>query len=123
MASGVRGTGGRGSAITGASAEVRHNEIVAQIAQTGSITVADVCARYGVSEVTARNDLTALAEQGLVRRVRGGACSIDQLSNPSDPERRRSVRGRARHVLRFTKERASWESAVRTTTSSTPASS
>lgn len=99
MASGVRGSDRRRPAIAGASAEVRRNEIIARIAQTGSITVADVCARYGVSEVTARNDLTALAEQGLVRRVRGGACSIDQLSNPSYPERRRNVNAEAKRAI------------------------
>lgn len=36
-------------------------------------TVATISARLGVSEVTVRNDLNALADQGLIYRMRGGA--------------------------------------------------
>jgi DeoR/GlpR family transcriptional regulator of sugar metabolism len=37
-----------------------------------TLTVAELAALFGVSEVTIRSDLTVLARQGLVARVRGG---------------------------------------------------
>ena len=39
----------------------------------GLVSVPDLARRLGVSEMTVRRDLDALASQGLVRRVRGGA--------------------------------------------------
>jgi DeoR/GlpR family transcriptional regulator of sugar metabolism len=48
---------------------------------SGRLTLADLAARLGVSEMTVRRDLDQLQEQGLVRRVRGGAVALDV---PSD---------------------------------------
>lgn len=39
------------------------------------VSVAELGDRFGVSQVTARTDLHALAQRGLVRRIRGGAIS------------------------------------------------
>ncbi len=39
------------------------------------VSVAELGDRFGVSQVTARSDLHALAKRGLVRRIRGGAIS------------------------------------------------
>ncbi|MFC7384458.1 DeoR/GlpR family DNA-binding transcription regulator [Sphaerisporangium rhizosphaerae] len=41
-----------------------------------SVSVAELAARHGVSEMTIRRDLDELAQQGVVRRVRGGAQSL-----------------------------------------------
>ncbi|MEO3854011.1 DeoR/GlpR family DNA-binding transcription regulator [Acrocarpospora sp. B8E8] len=41
-----------------------------------SVSVAELAGRYGVSEMTIRRDLDELAQQGVVRRVRGGALSL-----------------------------------------------
>ncbi|ETK37906.1 decarboxylase [Microbispora sp. ATCC PTA-5024] len=41
-----------------------------------SVSVAELAATYGVSEMTIRRDLDELAQQGVVRRVRGGALSL-----------------------------------------------
>jgi DeoR/GlpR family transcriptional regulator of sugar metabolism len=41
-----------------------------------SVSVADLAAEHGVSEMTIRRDLDELAQQGVVRRVRGGALSL-----------------------------------------------
>ncbi len=41
-----------------------------------SVSVAELAARHGVSEMTIRRDLDELAQQGVVRRVRGGALSL-----------------------------------------------
>lgn len=41
-----------------------------------SVSVAELAARHGVSEMTIRRDLDELARQGVVRRIRGGAQSL-----------------------------------------------
>ncbi|WP_442935086.1 DeoR/GlpR family DNA-binding transcription regulator [Micromonospora sp. CPCC 206061] len=41
-----------------------------------SVAVAELATQYGVSEMTIRRDLDELAQQGVVRRVRGGALSL-----------------------------------------------
>lgn len=43
------------------------------IRERGVISVGEIARRFGVSEVTARNDLDVLARQGVVIRQRGGA--------------------------------------------------
>ncbi|MET7399390.1 DeoR/GlpR family DNA-binding transcription regulator [Dactylosporangium sp. NPDC005572] len=44
---------------------------------SGRLSLADLAERLGVSEMTVRRDLDQLQEQGLVRRVRGGAVALD----------------------------------------------
>ncbi|MFF5228542.1 DeoR/GlpR family DNA-binding transcription regulator [Dactylosporangium sp. NPDC000521] len=44
---------------------------------SGRLTLAELATRLGVSEMTVRRDLDQLQEQGLVRRVRGGAVALD----------------------------------------------
>src|SRR3954453_14124717 len=39
----------------------------------GAVTITDLQARFGVSPMTARRDLTVLAERGVARRTHGGA--------------------------------------------------
>ncbi|MFC5822501.1 DeoR/GlpR family DNA-binding transcription regulator [Nonomuraea insulae] len=41
-----------------------------------SVSVAELATEHGVSEMTIRRDLDELAQQGVVRRVRGGALSL-----------------------------------------------
>jgi DeoR/GlpR family transcriptional regulator of sugar metabolism len=41
-----------------------------------SVSVTELATTYGVSEMTIRRDLDELAQQGVVRRVRGGALSL-----------------------------------------------
>ncbi|MEZ4556103.1 MAG: DeoR/GlpR family DNA-binding transcription regulator [Caldilineaceae bacterium] len=53
--------------------EERRQVILADLARDGRVTVAELSRRFGVSEVTIRSDLQALAEQGLVVRTHGGA--------------------------------------------------
>lgn len=43
----------------------------------GTLAVAEVARRLGVSEVTIRSDLTALERQGKLRRIHGGAVLAD----------------------------------------------
>ncbi len=51
----------------------RRQEILARVNRDGRASVADLSQAFGVSEVTIRADLQALAESGLVLRTHGGA--------------------------------------------------
>jgi DeoR/GlpR family transcriptional regulator of sugar metabolism len=53
----------------------RRGEIAEFVRKEGKITIDEICARYDVSEMTARRDLQILAREGVVRRVHGGAIS------------------------------------------------
>ena len=53
--------------------EERRQEILDRINQAGRASVADLSQQFGVSEVTIRADLQALAERNLVVRTHGGA--------------------------------------------------
>jgi DeoR/GlpR family transcriptional regulator of sugar metabolism len=51
----------------------RRPELQALLAERGEASIADLAARFEVSEMTIRRDLEALEEEGAARRVRGGA--------------------------------------------------
>jgi DeoR/GlpR family transcriptional regulator of sugar metabolism len=46
------------------------------VRESGQVTVAELAARTGASDMTIRRDLEVLAEQGMVERYRGGARSV-----------------------------------------------
>src|SRR5690242_16269877 len=54
-------------------AEMRRAQILTFIKSKDFVRVTDLSAKFGVSEVTVRGDLDALAERGHIRRIRGGA--------------------------------------------------
>ena len=62
----------------------RHSVILELVNSVGRITVADLSAQLGVSEVTIRQDLTQLENQGFLKRVHGAATVLDS----EDPEHR-----------------------------------
>ncbi len=77
----------RGAAINGVGtlhdeanlpAEVRQQLAHELLEQRGFVRVRELSARFGVSTVTARNDLQALEERHLAQRVHGGAMPIDR---------------------------------------------
>jgi DNA-binding LacI/PurR family transcriptional regulator len=51
----------------------RRERIIEELRRTGSVTVRELAAQLGVTEITVRRDITALADRGLVTRVHGGA--------------------------------------------------
>jgi len=51
----------------------RHHKIVELVQQNSSVSVAEICNLFDVSEMTARRDLQELEREGLLRRVHGGA--------------------------------------------------
>jgi DeoR/GlpR family transcriptional regulator of sugar metabolism len=55
----------------------RRQNIVNALTAVGQLSVADLSTKFDVSEVTIRQDLQALADQGLLLRTRGGALSIN----------------------------------------------
>ncbi len=60
----------------------RRAEILRLLAREGTVQVADLATRYGVSEPTIRRDLEWMEREGLAQRVRGGAITISPLPPP-----------------------------------------
>jgi DeoR family fructose operon transcriptional repressor len=54
-------------------AEERQRQIVAALRESGTLRIGELTQLLDVSDETVRRDLTALQEQGLLRRTRGGA--------------------------------------------------
>ncbi|GAA3233652.1 DeoR/GlpR family DNA-binding transcription regulator [Actinocorallia longicatena] len=54
----------------------RLRTLIARLRTTEHVSVAELAAETGCSEMTIRRDLDQLAEQGVLRRVRGGAVSL-----------------------------------------------
>lgn len=61
----------------------RQRHILDLISRSQRVTVNQVVTTFSVSQATARRDLEALAEQGRVRRVHGGAIAV--RGAPSEP--------------------------------------
>jgi DeoR/GlpR family transcriptional regulator of sugar metabolism len=57
----------------------RRRQILDVIEKVGQLSVAALSAQFDVSEVTIRQDLQALSEQGLLLRTRGGALSTNTM--------------------------------------------
>jgi len=62
------------------ASEQRYQRILEFIAQKPSVSVADLAANLGVSDMTIRRDLTSLEGLGLVLRIHGGAVSARRRS-------------------------------------------
>lgn len=78
------------------SAEDRHRAILENLEKKSTVSVAELSAELGVSEVTIRADLTQLEGAGKLRRVRGGAVSITRTVLMSYPEERITINQRAK---------------------------
>lgn len=62
------------------SQETRQRQMCAMIAQKGETSIQDLVERFGVSGMTIRRDLQALADQGKVIRTHGGAAMAERVS-------------------------------------------
>jgi len=62
----------------------RKEEIRQLVYETGGVTTAELCARFGVSEATIRRDLEDLDATGALQRVHGGAVRHSSLA-PEPP--------------------------------------
>lgn len=65
------------SVNTRASTVSRRNQILDMISQDSQVYVDELSKRFGVSEVTIRNDLDQLEQKNLLIRARGGAMKIE----------------------------------------------
>jgi DNA-binding LacI/PurR family transcriptional regulator len=69
----------------------RRERLMEELRAHGAITVRDIAAKLGVSELTIRRDVNILADEGLVSRVHGGATLRSPLdrsaaaARPSSP--------------------------------------
>jgi DeoR/GlpR family transcriptional regulator of sugar metabolism len=61
-------------------ASMRQERIRQLVEERGGVRVADVAVELGVSDMTVRRDIAALARRGLVARVHGGATATDGRS-------------------------------------------
>ncbi len=59
-------------------AEQRRRRIVEALAQQGSVRVAALSRKLGVTEETVRRDLDSLGRAGKLRRIHGGALALDE---------------------------------------------
>lgn len=60
--------------------EERYSMILEQVRKNKSVKLSELCELLSASESTVRRDLTALDERGLIKKVHGGAMSIDENS-------------------------------------------
>jgi DeoR/GlpR family transcriptional regulator of sugar metabolism len=56
----------------------RQKQILSLLSKQGRLSVAEICEQFSISEATARRDLEALAGQGRLQRVHGGAIHVEQ---------------------------------------------
>jgi DeoR/GlpR family transcriptional regulator of sugar metabolism len=88
------------------SQEERRQHVLRLLETRDSVHVAELAEAFSVSEVTIRSDLSALAQQGLVARVRGGVRALQEgqsevgfdLRLRLEVERKRAI-GRAAAAL------------------------
>lgn len=67
----------------------RQERLLSELRRHGAVRVRDLARDLGVSELTIRRDITALAERGLVAKVHGGA-TLPQHIRPAGPPPRRT---------------------------------
>lgn len=80
-------------------AEERYNRIAALVASEGRVTVAQLAARFNITKETVRRDLALLEQDGILRRVHGGAvpatsASTSELSLTSRASRNQAEKAR-----------------------------
>jgi DeoR/GlpR family transcriptional regulator of sugar metabolism len=63
----------------------RQGLILQEVAKLGAARISELAESLEVSEMTVRRDIDALAEQGLVDKVHGGAIAILETSNVTEP--------------------------------------
>lgn len=68
----------------------RHARIAQLIARQSAVTVADLCQRFQVSDMTIRRDLHRLEEEGILARTHGGAVARVSQQDAAYGEREQS---------------------------------
>lgn len=65
--------------------EKRYEKILELLEEKDSITVVEICEELGISESTARRDITALAKAGKLTKVFGGAIALEHTVIATEP--------------------------------------
>ena len=86
-------------ATTRAFADERRAAIMEMLEHNASVQVAEIAQTFGVSSVTARADLDALAEAGKLRRTHGGAVSLHKRLTVSTQDRRININVAAKQAI------------------------
>ena len=77
----------------------RRAAILDMLERNASIQVSDIAKTFGVSVVTARSDLDALADAGKLRRTHGGAVSLKKRLVVSTQDRRVNINVEAKRLI------------------------
>lgn len=80
-------------------AEERRAAILDMLEHSASVQVADLAQAFGVSSVTIRGDLDALARDGKLRRTHGGAVSLSKTLTVSVQDKRVNVNVEAKRAI------------------------
>ncbi|BAL85947.1 putative DeoR-family transcriptional regulator [Actinoplanes missouriensis 431] len=75
-------------------AQQRQSAILDRVRATGGVRVSELATEYGVSDMTIRRDLEALADRGLLAKVHGGATTVSPGSAHEPGFAAKSVRQR-----------------------------
>ena len=75
-------------------AQQRQAAILDRVRATGGVRVSELASEYGVSDMTIRRDLEALADRGLLAKVHGGATTVSPGSAHEPGFAAKSVRQR-----------------------------
>lgn len=81
------------------TAEQRREEIIKELQNTGKVRVLDLSHRFGISEVSIRNDLILLESLGRLNRVHGGAVAPNQFYKNMDSGERYKMNINYKKVL------------------------
>lgn len=82
-----------------AFADERRSAIMSLLDQSSSVQVAELSRALGVSTVTVRADLDALARDGKLRRTHGGAVSLSKAITVSIQDRRVNVHAEQKRAI------------------------
>jgi DeoR/GlpR family transcriptional regulator of sugar metabolism len=77
----------------------RRSWIAAEVRQRGAARVADLTARFGVSDMTIRRDLELLETAGRVRKVHGGAVAVGSSVDEPGFEAKRGINTAAKRAI------------------------
>ncbi len=86
--------------MPGIAEHERRQDILRLLDGASRVSVPDLSARFGVSEVTIRKDLDALERRHLLRRVRGGAVALEGADEGAFEMRLRHRTGAKRAIAR-----------------------
>ena len=85
-------------------AEQRARAILQQVSQRQTVSVVDLCQITGASEATIRRDLNALARQGRLVKIHGGATSLEEeefLAREPDLATKQRYAREKEHIARY----------------------